>query len=303
MVGLHTIPAVDMTYYIGLVVAALAHDVGHFGVNNAFCLESFLPIAIIYNDNAPLENMHCALLFMLMGQLGDDHNMFGATWHDTDLKSFRKIVVELILATDMSKHFTTLKELKAAVSETMVMTERATILLCLSMVIKASDLGHSCKPWTQHEEWSRRVAEEFFRQGDMEREQGRAPSALNDRETVILPKGQQGFLDFLCIPLFVEVTNVANHLHPDEPSFGESCDTLVNTCKSNKECWSGMLEEWDNSLPVWYQGWPGDKVSDTQVKLQSSFGFKSPDDEFVSNDQIHWLGVTEKDIKLYAGKF
>merc|ERR1719453_2940851 len=110
------------------------------------------------------------------------------------------------------------------------------------MVIKASDLGHSCKPWPQHEEWSRRVAEEFFRQGDLERAAGRAPSALNDRETVILPKGQQGFLDFLCIPLFEEVKNVAKHLHPEEPSFAESCDALVLACKANKETWNGMLE-------------------------------------------------------------
>merc|ERR1719313_2812284 len=229
-----------------------------------------------------------------MAQLGDTHNMFGESWLDVDLKSFRKVVVELILATDMSKHFTTLKDLKAAVSETMVMTERATVLLTLSMVIKASDLGHSCKPWTQHEEWSRRVAEEFYRQGDMEREQGRAPSALNDRETVVLPKGQQGFLDFLCIPLFVEVANVANHLHPDVSVFGESCDALVRTCTSNKENWNEMLETWDVSQPVWYSGWPGEKVNDTKVSLQSTFGFKSPDDEFVSTSLVQWLGLTEK---------
>ena len=53
------------------------HDVGHFGVNNAYCMESYLPISIIYNDTAPLENMHCALLFMLMAQLGDSQNMSG----------------------------------------------------------------------------------------------------------------------------------------------------------------------------------------------------------------------------------
>ena len=38
------------------------------------------------------------------------------------------------------------------------------------------------------QEWSRRVAEEFFLQGDRERQQGRAPSALNDRETVHHPQ-------------------------------------------------------------------------------------------------------------------
>jgi hypothetical protein len=145
------------------------------------------------------------------------------------------------------------------------------------------------------------VSEEFFRQGDLERERGRAPSALNDRDTVILPKGQQGFLDFLCIPLFEEVKNVAKHIHPEDGSFEESCDTLVRTCKANKQAWAERLEGWDTSQPVWYSGWPGEKVDDTKVGLQSTFGFKSPDDEFVSTSLIQWLGLTEQDDKTKKG--
>jgi hypothetical protein len=48
------------------IVAALIHDCGHPGVNNAFLVKTDDPLAISYNDKSPLENMHCATAFGIM---------------------------------------------------------------------------------------------------------------------------------------------------------------------------------------------------------------------------------------------
>lgn len=46
-----------------MCIAALGHDVGHPGLNNAFLVSTNQPIALVYNDNAVLENYHAYLTF------------------------------------------------------------------------------------------------------------------------------------------------------------------------------------------------------------------------------------------------
>lgn len=46
-----------------LCLAALGHDVGHPGLNNAFLVSTNQSVALIYNDNAVLENYHAFMTF------------------------------------------------------------------------------------------------------------------------------------------------------------------------------------------------------------------------------------------------
>nr|PIM04100.1 3'5'-cyclic nucleotide phosphodiesterase domain-containing protein [Toxoplasma gondii COUG] len=46
-----------------LCFAALGHDVGHPGFNNAFLVATNQPIALVYNDHAVLENYHAYITF------------------------------------------------------------------------------------------------------------------------------------------------------------------------------------------------------------------------------------------------
>jgi hypothetical protein len=52
----------DIDMY-ALLVSALCHDVGHPGWTTPFLVETRHELAVRYNDNSPLENMHCARLF------------------------------------------------------------------------------------------------------------------------------------------------------------------------------------------------------------------------------------------------
>merc|ERR1712066_194622 len=49
-----------------LLIAAIAHDLGHPGVTNAFLMETGHELALKYNDQSPLENMHCAKLYSIV---------------------------------------------------------------------------------------------------------------------------------------------------------------------------------------------------------------------------------------------
>ena len=67
--------------------------------------------------------------------------------------------------------------------------------------IKLGDLGHPTKALQIHIDWSNLLAEEFFLQGDREKEEGLPVSFLCDRDSVVLAKSQIGFLEFMIFPL------------------------------------------------------------------------------------------------------
>merc|ERR1719262_307364 len=68
-------------------------------------------------------------------------------------------------------------------------------------ILHMSDIGHPLRPMEQHKEWSRRCTEEFFAQGDREKELKLQPIQLFDRDRApSLAKGQLGFLNFVVIP-------------------------------------------------------------------------------------------------------
>ena len=48
------------------VVGAFVHDVGHTGVNNNFLVQTGSQLALRFNDQSPLENMHVAIAFEAM---------------------------------------------------------------------------------------------------------------------------------------------------------------------------------------------------------------------------------------------
>ena len=53
--------------------------------------------------------------------------------------------------------------------------------------------------------WSLRVMEEFFNQGDREKEEGLPITPLCDRGTTSLSASQINFLEFIVVPLFLQV--------------------------------------------------------------------------------------------------
>jgi cAMP-specific phosphodiesterase 4 len=79
----------------------------------------------MYNDESVLENHHLAVAFKLLQNEGRDitHSL-----NKKQRQTFRKTVIDMVLATDMSKHMSLLAELK-----TMVETKKVAGSNCVSL--------------------------------------------------------------------------------------------------------------------------------------------------------------------------
>ncbi|GIL81201.1 hypothetical protein Vretifemale_10265, partial [Volvox reticuliferus] len=87
------------------LIHQIVHDYGHPGLTNDFLVATSDPLAVRYNDRSPLENHHSAAAFSSMRRTGLD---FLAPLTTEQRSSFRKQVIEMVLATDMKQHFSLL---------------------------------------------------------------------------------------------------------------------------------------------------------------------------------------------------
>ena len=183
------------------ILACLAHDVGHPALTNRFLVQNRDDLAIQYNDSSVLENMHAYTTFNLLAMPGC--NILSYLQQD-DWNKVRKIVIELILDTDMSRHFEILGRFRARVSNLsdFGLDNIENKVVVLSMAVKCADLGHSGKRLELHEKWTALICEEFFRQGDLEKERKQDISMYCDRFNTDIPKSQAGFIKNICLPLY-----------------------------------------------------------------------------------------------------
>lgn len=85
------------------LIASAAHDIDHPGRSSAYLCNSNNSLALLYNDICVLESHHAATTFRIT--LSDDKiNIFKNL--DRDMyKLARSIIIDMILATEMTRHF------------------------------------------------------------------------------------------------------------------------------------------------------------------------------------------------------
>ncbi|SCM24786.1 phosphodiesterase gamma, putative [Plasmodium chabaudi adami] len=180
------------------LISALGHDIGHFGRTNMFLKNCSNFLSIIYNDKSILENYHCSYLFSILSK--EEHNIF----KNEDLKiltNLRQQIIEVILATDMSKHIKILAQFRIKSIKIKSYIEK-NIVLCLKMIIKAADLSHNCVDWSEHYLWVKRLVNEFYLEGDDLSERGFELNPLFDRKVHNnFIQIQRTFLRELVVPL------------------------------------------------------------------------------------------------------
>ena len=123
--------------------------------------------------------------------------------------SVRKMVIDMVLATDMSKHMSLLADLKTMV-ETKKVAGSGVLLLdnyndriqVLQNMVHCSDLSNPTKPLEIYRVWVERITEEFFLQGDQERAAGLDISPMCDRNNATTEKSQVGFISYIVHPLW-----------------------------------------------------------------------------------------------------
>jgi hypothetical protein len=62
----------------------------------------------------------------------------------------------------------------------------------LALVLHCADISHPGKPWSIHHSWTQSLMEEFFTQGEKEKELGLPCSPLCDRENTLVAESQIG---------------------------------------------------------------------------------------------------------------
>ena len=229
----------------GMVVAAIGHDVGHPGFNNAFLVNSMDSIALKYNDRSVLENMHSALTFQIL--LKSDSNLV-ADLTKPNYMAFRKVVIALILATDLQKHMAKQAEFKAALEDdTKDLGDADYRLLILEMCLKCADLGHGAKATDIHKRWTSLITKEFFQQGDTERQKKLPISPICDRELVVIPKSQVGFLNFMVLPIYDLWEKMIFKIMQHEDSLVKICCSQI---RGNVQFWSEETQRLEEGRPT-----------------------------------------------------
>ncbi|KAK9817484.1 hypothetical protein WJX74_002907 [Apatococcus lobatus] len=196
-------PLILLTCYIGAIV----HDFGHIGVNNNFLITSMDELALIHNDQSPHENHHLAASFKLL--FNPRYNFMGSLPNEV-VRHIRKLVISMVLKTDMSLHFATISNFKSLLRSCRFMQDGRiapdAVEYVLQMLLKAADLSHTTAATDRHIFWTACLEEEMFRQGDRERAEGMAVSPLMDRESPGMSTSQVGFFELVVIPLYEGLT-------------------------------------------------------------------------------------------------
>uniref|UniRef100_A0A4W5N4C5 PDEase domain-containing protein n=1 Tax=Hucho hucho TaxID=62062 RepID=A0A4W5N4C5_9TELE len=80
-------------------------------------------------------------------------------------RELRALVIEMVLATDMSSHLVQVKAMKGCLQQ----HEGIDKPKALSLLLHTADISHPSKPWGLHSRWTKALMDEFFRQvGPME---------------------------------------------------------------------------------------------------------------------------------------
>ena len=97
------VPVLTLEDRFAILLATIVHDMGHPGRNNAFQINTQSSFAVQYNDMHVLEMHHAAQAFQI-AQQRPDCNIFKHL-SPKSFKQVRSFMIELVLATDMAKHF------------------------------------------------------------------------------------------------------------------------------------------------------------------------------------------------------
>ncbi|KAJ3374683.1 hypothetical protein GGF31_006580 [Allomyces arbusculus] len=191
---------------LAVILSCTIHDVDHPGVSNAFIVKSRHPLALLYSDTSVLEFHHAATGISIAERRQLFHKLPPGVYDD-----LRKLMIELVMATDMAKHFEFLNKFKSHLAaaadrpDALALDKPDTKLLVLEVAMKCSDLSNPTRPRPTSLEWTHRIMEEFYLQGDQERSLGLPISKFMDRHLSMdenVAKCQASFIDVIVAPLY-----------------------------------------------------------------------------------------------------
>jgi len=184
---------------LSLLVAGIVHDLGHEGCNNSYEVATSSEKAIMYNDKSVWENYHLCRAFML---LRNEKYDFLCNLSPSEKKEVRKSIIACVMATDIGQHFDHVGQFRtrAAAGDGFETPDGRQVLK--NMIVKIADIGNAGRKFPVYMKWVDRVMEEFYQQGDREKEHGLPVSPFMDRTNPQLQQCQVGFIDYIVMPSY-----------------------------------------------------------------------------------------------------
>lgn len=232
---------------LSCILASLGHDLGHPGLTNRFLILTQDDLAITYNDISVLENMHIARLFHILKE--EDSNMLRSISMD-DVRIVRRLIIEMILETDMSRHFAAVGRFRSISKKPGInYGKQEEKFFCLAFALKCADAGFSAKELDLHVEWTERATEELFLQGDLEREKGMEISTFCDRNGADVSQSYSSILGVIYRPMYLAWSDF---LHSDEINFRCRDQLLKNLdyWKHRSKSRRSLTQDQSLSLPI-----------------------------------------------------
>ncbi|XP_037084780.1 cGMP-specific 3',5'-cyclic phosphodiesterase-like [Pollicipes pollicipes] len=212
------------------VLGAVCHDLDHPGVNQPFLIATANHLATLYKNASVLENHHWR---MAVGCVADS----GMLSH-LDPIIFSELMGQirsLILATDIARQGEFIAQFQSYMTNSSLnMRWAAHRHFILQIALKCADISNPCRSWDISQKWSRKVCDEFYRQGDYERKLNLPITSLCDRTGSSVAKIQVGFFRHVVRPLFFEW-----HRWLTTPL---SCEMMRNL-DHNHACWERWLQQ------------------------------------------------------------
>ncbi|KAL0269123.1 UNVERIFIED_CONTAM: hypothetical protein PYX00_006958 [Menopon gallinae] len=193
---------------LGMFVGCLCHDLDHRGTNNSFQQKTGSALVLLYGTTNTMEHHHFNHAVMILSS--ESHNIFSGLSPENYSKVM-KVLKHSILATDLSVYFELRPKFFSLVerrSYSWGLEEHRELLR--SMLMTASDLAASCKPWEVQKRVAHLVTAEFLVQGDKERKELHiTPQPLMDRERQHeLPQLQIRWISDICLPLYKSLSEM-----------------------------------------------------------------------------------------------
>ncbi|XP_030409054.1 high affinity cAMP-specific 3',5'-cyclic phosphodiesterase 7A isoform X2 [Gopherus evgoodei] len=212
------------------LIAAATHDLDHPGVNQPFLIKTNHYLATLYKNISVLENHHWRSAVGLLRESG----LF-AHMSLENRKLMESQIGALILATDISRQNEYLSVFRTHLDRgDLCLEEAGHRHFILQMALKCADICNPCRTWELSKQWSEKVTEEFFHQGDVEKKYHLGVSPLCDRQSETIANIQIGFMTYLVEPLFSEWARFSNT---------RLSQTMLGHLGLNKASWKGLQRE------------------------------------------------------------
>lgn len=193
---------------LSMYIAAAVHDLDHPGIDNDFLVASGHSYAMMYNDHSVLENHHCCSAFRLMKVPECD---FTGNLSESEYISMRKIIVEMVLATDPNMRLQSFLygELRSKLDNSLTTPfnprkNQEDKLILMRSIIRVADISNTTKNWLMYKEWTSLLSLERRYQIKLERTIGRIDPNNNAKFKLQLStqcSSQKKFVQYVVYPI------------------------------------------------------------------------------------------------------